>query len=113
MPAVRKFHKVTGRRRAFRQGIAANLIVRGKITTTVERAKEIRPIVERYMTHAKTGETAKLRLLQAALPKRAAQKLFYEIAPKYKTRTGGYLRITKQSKQRMRDGAQMAIIEFV
>lgn len=113
MPAVRKFHRVTGRRRAFRQGIAANLIVRGKITTTVERAKEIRPIVERFMTQAKTGQTAKLRLLQAALPKRAATKLFYEIAPRYKNRTGGYLRITKQSSQRMRDGAQMATIEFV
>jgi large subunit ribosomal protein L17 len=113
MITTRKFHRTTGRRRAFRQGIAANLIMRGSITTTVERAKEIRPVVERYMTFAKTGQTAKLRALRAALPKNAAEKLFYEIAPKYKSRTGGYLRITKQSAQRMRDGAKMATIEFV
>ena len=85
----------------------------GRITTTTERAKEIRPIVERYVTYAKTGQTAKLRALIAVLPKGAAEKMFYEIGPKYKTRIGGYLRITKQGSQRMRDGAKMATIEFV
>lgn len=89
------------------------MITRGKITTTVERAKEIRPIVERYVTLAKKQQTAQLRLLMSKLPKDAAQKLFYEIAPKYKERSGGYLRITKQTAQRFRDGAKMATIEFV
>ena len=113
MAVMRKFHRVTGRRRAFYKGIAANLILRGRITTTVERAKEIKPIVERYVTYAKTGQTAKLRMLVAKLPKAAAEKMFYEIGPKYKTRTGGYLRITKNTAQRMRDAAKMASIEFV
>jgi large subunit ribosomal protein L17 len=113
MAVMRKFHRVTGRRRAFYKGIAANLILRGKITTTVERAKEIKPIVERYVTYGKTGQTAKLRALISKLPKTAAEKMFYEIAPKYKDRTGGYLRITKKASQRMRDGAKMATIEFV
>lgn len=113
MVMARKFHRTTGRRRAFRKGIAANLILRGKITTTVERAKDIRPVVERYMTYAKSGQIAKLRMLKAKLPSVAASKLFYELAPKYKDRTGGYLRITKQSSQRMRDGAKMATIEFI
>ena len=109
----RKFHKTTGKRRAFRKGLAANLIVKGKITTTVARAKEIRPVVERYVSMAKTQQVAKLRLLLSALPKNAAEKLYYEIAPKYKDRKGGYLRIIKQTSQRFRDGAEMATIEFI
>jgi large subunit ribosomal protein L17 len=113
MALMRKFHRTSGRRRAFRKQIATSLIMHGKITTTVERAKEIRPIVERYVTYAKTGQTAKLRTLLAALPVKTAHKMFYEIAPKYKGRTGGYLRITKSASQRMRDGAKMATIEFV
>ncbi len=111
--SARKFHRTTGKRRAFVKGIAANLIVHGKIETTVERAKEIRPVVERYVTFAKHGQTSDLRMLMTKLPKGAAQKLFYEVAPKYKDRKGGYLRITKQTSQRFRDGAKMATIEFV
>lgn len=111
--SARKFHKTTGKRRAFRKGIAANLIMKGKILTTVARAKEIRPVVERYVSFAKTQEVAKLRLLLSLLPKNAAEKVYYEIAPKYKDRKGGYLRIIKQSTQRFRDGSKMATIEFV
>lgn len=110
---MRKFHRTSGRRRAFKKQIATSLIMHGRITTTVERAKEIRPIVERYITYAKTGQVAKLRALLAVLPKGAAEKMFYEIGPKYKGRTGGYLRITKTATQRMRDAAKMATIEFV
>jgi large subunit ribosomal protein L17 len=113
MALMRKFHRTTGRRRAFKKQIATSLITHGSITTTVERAKEIKPLVERYVTYAKTGQTAKLRSLLAVLPKGAAEKMFYEIGPKYKSRTGGYLRITKNATQRMRDGAKMATIEFV
>lgn len=113
MISKRKFHRTTGRRRAFRKQIATSLIMHGSIITTEERAKDIRPLVERYISYAKTGQTAKFRLLSASLPKKAAEKMFYEIAPKYKSRTGGYLRITKHAVQRMRDGARMATIEFV
>ncbi len=113
MALMRKFHRTTGRRRAFKKQIATSLITHGSITTTVERAKEIKPLVERYVTYAKTGQTAKLRSLLAVLPKGAAEKMFYEIGPKYKSRTGGYLRITNNATQRMRDGAKMATIEFV
>lgn len=111
--SARKFHKTTGKRRAFRKGLAANLIMKGKILTTVARAKDTRPIVERMVSMAKTQEVAKFRVLLAKLPKNAAEKLFYEIAPKYKDRKGGYLRIIKQTSQRMRDGSDMATIEFV
>ena len=84
-----------------------------KIETTIARAKEIRPIVEKLLSHAKKQQLASLRLLLSRLPKDAAQKLYYEIAPKYKERNGGYLRIIKESATRKRDGAQKAIIEFV
>jgi len=111
--SARKFHKTTGKRRAFRKGLAANLIVKGKILTTEARAKEIRPVVERFVSMAKKQQVAEFRSLLSKLPKNAAEKLYYEIAPKYKDRKGGYLRIVKQTAQRMRDGSKMATIEFV
>ena len=110
---MRKFHRKIGQRRAFFKGLASNLILREKMETTVARAKEIRPIVERMVTIAKKQQLAALRSLIAKLPKQSAQKLYYEIAPKYKERTGGYTRIVKEAKYRKRDGAPLAIIEFV
>ena len=113
MPTTRKFSRKKGQRVAFRKSLAANLITREKMTTTVARAKEIRPVVERYVTLAKKGDVAKLRLLMSKLPKEAAYKLFHDIAPRYKDRRGGYLRITKNASPRMRDGSPTAVIEFV
>lgn len=84
-----------------------------KIETTVARAKEIRPLVERLVSVAKKQQLANLRLLIARLPKTSAQKLFYEIAPRYQGRVGGYLRIIKHTKSRKRDNAPLAIIEFI
>jgi large subunit ribosomal protein L17 len=110
---MRKFHRITGRRRLFKQVLVANFIKKGKITTTIARAKEIRPIVERFITVGKKGSLASFRTLLAKLPKDAAGKMFYEIAPKYKDRKGGYTRIIKTAKARKRDGSEMAVIEFV
>lgn len=111
---MRKFHRKKGARRSFLKNLANNLISKERITTTVVRAKEIRPIVERFVTIAKKQKLASLRLLIARLSNQTtAQKLFYEIAPRYKERSGGYLRIIKQGKFRKRDAAPVAIIEFV
>lgn len=121
---MRKFHRKTGPRRSFLKGLAHNLIMKEKIETTVPRAKEIRPIVEHLVTIAKRGQSssgrspegrqlAAFRMLLAKLPEEAAQKLFYEIAPRYKDRNGGYLRIIKEAKHRKRDAALLSIIEFV
>ena len=87
--------------------------MKGGMTTTVARAKEMRPIVEHYVSISKKGGIASFRRLLAKLPKASAEKLFYELAPKYKTRTGGYLRIIKSAKRRKRDAAEVARIEFV
>lgn len=110
---MRKFHRKKGQRRSFLKGLANNLIIREKIETTVARAKEIRPIVERLVTIAKKQQLAALRILLSRLPKAAAQKLFYEIATRYKDRKGGYLRIIKEARVRQRDGAKLSIIEFI
>jgi large subunit ribosomal protein L17 len=110
---MRKFHRKRGPRRAFLKGLAGHLIMKGKITTTLARAKEIRSMVERMVTIAKKQRLSALRLLLSRLSKRAAQKVFYDIASRYKDRQGGYLRITKQTRMRKRDGAPLAIIEFV
>ncbi len=111
---MRKFHRKKGPRRSFLKNLANNLIVREKILTTETRAKGIRPFVERLVTIAKKQQLHNLRILISRLSnKDTAQKLFYTIAPKYKERAGGYLRIIKQGKNRKRDGAKTAIIEFV
>lgn len=110
---ARKFNRTMGRRRSFLQGLANNLIMKEKISTTVARAKEIRPMVERMVTIAKKQQLASLRRLLAALPNRSAKKLYFDVAPRYQTRAGGYLRIIKLASARKRDAAPMAIIEFV
>lgn len=93
--------------------MASNLILKGKISTTEARAKEMKSFVEKLITLAKKQNLASLRLLISRLNKKPAQKLFYEIAPKYKDGRGGYVRVIKSAARRKNDAAKMAIIEFV
>ncbi len=109
----RKFGLKTGKKRAFLRVLSHNLIMKGKIQTTEARANEIRPRVEKLVTLAKKGDLASLRLLMRRIPKDSAYKLFHEIAPKYQTKKGGYLRIRKTAITRKRDGVKQSIIEFV
>lgn len=110
----RKFSRKTGERRSFMKGLMHNLVMHGSMATTVERAKSVRIAIEKLVTVAKKQDVAHLRLLISRLPhKNSAEKLFYEIAPRYKERAGGYTRIIKQGLTRKRDGAATALIEFV
>jgi len=109
----RKFGRIKGKRVAFLKGLAINLIEKEAIVTTDARAKELRPIIEKHITLARKGTLAGLRLLVARLSKKAAMKLFYDIAPRYKERAGGYTRIVKLSGQRVGDAAKKSRIEFV
>lgn len=84
-----------------------------RVKTTEARAKEIKPKVERLVTIAKKNDLAALRLLLERIPKDAAYKLYHEIAPQYKSRKGGYLRIIKTTESRKRDATRQVIIEFV
>ncbi len=113
MNTVKKFGRKKGQRAAFLKSIASNLILKEKIKTTETRAKTIKSQVEKMVTLAKKQNIASLRLLTARLSKKTAMKLFYDIAPRYQERKGGYLRVTKVSGYRQGDGAEMAYVEFV
>lgn len=99
-------------RRAFLRNLAGSFVLEGKIKTTEVRAKTIRSFVEKAITKGKRQELSTYRQLLRKFPKNAARKIFYELAPKYKHRSGGYTRITKLGP-RASDGARMAILEFV
>lgn len=109
----RKFGRKKGQRKAFLKILASNLISKENILTTEARAKEIKKKVERYITYGKKQNLAGLRLLLKYLPKKAAYKVFNELALRYKDRKGGYLKITKLSKTRKNDGSRLARINFV
>lgn len=109
----RKFGRERNQRRAFLRSLAVNLIARGKIKTTTARAKELRPLIEKMVTRARTGDLTARRLLLARLGRpEAMRKLITDVAPRYLTRTGGYTRITKLPA-RLSDGSPQALIEFV
>lgn len=109
----RKFHRKKSERRAFLKNLAGGLILKGRIETTEARAKEMKTSVEKLVTLAKKQNLASLRLLMARLPKKSAQKLYHEIAPRYAERKGGYLRVIKTASRRVKDGAKKAVVEFV
>ena len=109
---MRKFGRTTDQRRAFLRSLAANLILKEKIKTTEARAKEVRSLVERLITHGKKNDLAAKRRLAGILPTAAAKKIYKEIAPRLADRKGGYTRITKIG-QRMTDGAKMVFIELL
>src|SRR3989338_5266425 len=109
----RKFGRIRGRRKSFIVGLVHNLVIKERIKTTEARAKELKPRVEKIVTLGKKQNLASFRLLQSRLPAKSAGKIYYEIAPRYQGRKGGYTRILKTSIRRKRDAAPLAVIEFV
>jgi large subunit ribosomal protein L17 len=110
----KKFHRLRGDRISFMRNLANDLIRVGSIETTEARAKAIRPVVEKLVTSAKRQTLASRRLLISRVhDEKVAVKLYNDLAPRYAERAGGYLRITKLSVSRKRDGTRMARIEFV
>ena len=109
----RKFGRETDQRRALLKSLALSLIEKGRITTTLAKAKELRSFVEKLVTKARGAELAARRLVASRLGvKKVVQKFLDETAPKYKERKGGYTRIIKVG-HRLGDASPMAIIEFV
>jgi large subunit ribosomal protein L17 len=93
--------------------LATALFEHGGITTTVAKAKRLRPLAEKLVTSAKKGDlAARRRVLQVVRDKSVVHHLFTEIGPRYVTRNGGYTRITKLGP-RHGDNAPMARIELV
>lgn len=108
----RKFHRETGQRKALLNGLARELFLREKIKTTEPKAKELKRTSEKFITRAKKGDLAARRLLAKSFSKIVVKKLVDEIAPRYKSRAGGYTRIIKLGARKS-DGAEMVIIELV
>lgn len=109
----RKFHRKRGQRTALFKSLINNLILKEKIETTEAKAKEIRKKIEKLITLGKKQSLASFRLLVSRLNKEAARKIYYQLVPRYQNRNGGYTRIIKSVKRRKKDGAKMAVIEFV
>jgi large subunit ribosomal protein L17 len=109
----RKFNRDTSARKALLRALATSLIVNGKITTTLAKAKDIRPVVEKLITKAKKGKSVEtIRGLSSYLYTSEAVEKAFVFAEQNKTRNGGYLRILKNGT-RKGDNAPIAIIEFV
>lgn len=110
---VRKFGREKNQRHALMRSLARNLIRDNQIKTTAAKAKELRPYVEKLVTKAKSSTVASRRLIDSRLMGATeTKKLVDEIAPRYKERKGGYIRIVKLPNRDL-DGAPMAIISFV
>ena len=108
----RKLGREKGQRAALLKTLAANLILKEKITTTEAKAKETRPFVEKLITKGKKGDLSAIKYLAKYLPEKARKKIVAEIGPRFKERAGGYTRIIKLNPRKT-DGAKMAIIELV
>jgi len=110
----RKFGRSKNQKKALISSLALNLIVKEKIKTTLPKAKELRPYIEKLVTIAKKDTLSNRRLVVSKLTNRdkEVKKLFKVIAPKYLEKQGGYIRIIKAGIRKS-DSAPMAIIEFV
>ena len=109
----RKLGKKPAHRRAMFANMAASLIKHEQIMTTLPKAKELRPIVEKLVTLGKKGNLAARRQAISEMRDLAqVKKLFEVLAPRYKERHGGYTRIMKAGF-RHGDNAPRAVIEFV
>ncbi len=109
----RKLNRSSAHRKALFKNLAAALIKHEQITTTLPKAKDLRPVIEKMITIGKKGTLHARRQLIAKLPKSAdLNKIMTVLPERYKERKGGYTRIIKKG-YRYGDSAPMAIIEFI
>ena len=111
----RRLNRTSSHRSAMFANMACALIKHEQISTTLPKAKELRPIIEKLVTRAKTGkDKLHARRLAIAQIKDSVMvaKLFDVLGPRYATRTGGYVRVLKAGN-RFGDNAPMAVIEFI
>ena len=109
----RKLNRTHEHRTAMFANMAASLVKHEQLVTTLPKAKELRPVLERLITLAKKGDLASRRLVASRMrDETQTKKLFDVIGPRYADRAGGYLRIMKAGF-RHGDNAAVAVIEFV
>ncbi|MBI3818403.1 MAG: 50S ribosomal protein L17 [Planctomycetes bacterium] len=115
----RKLSRTSAHKTALRRNLLSSLFTYERIITTVAKAKEFRPMAERYISLAREKNLHNIRLALAAFPGRAGRavvmKLFNDIGPRANdsARKGGYTRILKLGKARLGDNAPRAIFELV
>jgi large subunit ribosomal protein L17 len=111
--AHRKLGRTTSHRLAMFRNMSASLIKHEQIITTLQKAKDLRPVVEKLVTLGKRGDLhARRQAIAEIRDVDLVKKLFDVLAPRYKERPGGYLRIMKAGF-RHGDNAAVAVIEFV
>lgn len=109
----KKLNRTSTHRNAMMANMAVSLVLHEQITTTLPKAKLIRPVVEKLVTLAKKGDlSARRRLFSSTRSENAVLKLIDVLGSRYKSRNGGYLRIMKAGF-RYGDMAPLAVIEFV
>lgn len=110
----RKLGRETAQRKTLMRGLASQIILYEKITTTLPKAKEVRPVIEKLITRAKVDSVANRRQVAKFLSNKdkALEKLFVELGPLYKNRNGGYTRIVKLGN-RPGDNAPIAQIQLL
>lgn len=109
----RKFARTAEHRKAMFANMASSLITHEQIVTTLPKAKDLRPIVEKLITLAKRGDLNSRRNAVAQIrDEKAVKKLFEVLGPRYKDRNGGYTRVLKAGF-RYGDSAAVGVIEFV
>ncbi len=113
MPGTRKLGKTTAQRMAMLRQQVTDLLDKGRMETTVTRAKEIAPMAEKMITLGKAADLASYRQMLSFITREdVAKKVKDELAPKYADRNGGYTRITRIGVRRG-DAAEIAVIELV
>ena len=111
--ANRKLNRTSSHRKAMFANMSAALIKHEQIITTLPKAKELRPIVEKLITLGKRGDLhARRQAIAQMKDETQVKKLFDVLGPRYKERNGGYIRIMKAGF-RFGDNAPQAVIEFV
>jgi large subunit ribosomal protein L17 len=109
----RRFSRDPGHRQAMFSNLAASLIKHEQIVTTVAKAKDLRRVMDKYITLAKRGDLNSRRLAASRMRDEAmVKKLFDILGPRYKDRSGGYTRVIKAG-YRYGDSAPVAVIELV
>ena len=111
--AHRKLGRTSSHREAMFANMSASLIKHEQIVTTLPKAKELRPFVEKLVTLAKKGDLhARRQAISRVRDQDQVRKLFDALGPRYAARNGGYIRVLKAGF-RYGDNAPMAVIEFV
>ena len=111
--SLRKFNRTAAHRKSLFRNMATSLILHERFETTVEKAKDLRRVAEKLVTIGKVDTLAARRqAFSYVMDKAAVHKLFADIAPRFKSRNGGYTRVLR-TRVRHGDTAEMAVVEFL